>query len=155
MQNYENLKLKAVDMEGLNVLSCLCQDALINVHDIVFDVQQGLFDVIGIRVVWEAEEEETSFESLGAHHRVHFGIRFADVLKAQEHGIGQDDFLNLLAVLAFPLEEGDGFHIHLTFSDDKEIRLTASGLKAFVQDLDEPWPISELPHHDESSLKEA
>jgi hypothetical protein len=151
VKNYECLRLKAIDKNDLDVISCLCQDAIIQVQDLIYDKENGFFDVLGVRLVWECEDEDVEFETTPYHQRVHFGIRFASVLKAQEHNISDDDVLNFLALLTFQEDEGDGYFIHLLFSQDKEIRLNVSHIQAYVQDLDEPWPTQVLPSHEEET----
>ncbi len=171
----QKLKLLIKDQQDLALVSGLMQDALMVVQDMQIDLAAGSFIAIFSRFMWEGaaeadrlkslaepqdtatsadpgDDEDARFEDVpaggtAAYHRVHSALRIEGVLGAQTRHLPQDPKanLNLLSI-----DQPDGDHLVLTFSQGVGIRLRIQGLRAAMEDLGEPWPTLYRPEHTEA-----
>jgi len=138
------LKLKAEDVEDLQVISSFLQDALTRVGDMTFLADEGRFVAIFSRFMWESRDLPPGAEGL----RVRTGLHFDHVASVDTHRIDQRDregLLPLLAIVAAP--EGEDVRITLEFAGGGAVRLTASAVSARLRDMGLPWPTPSRPTH--------
>lgn len=135
------LKLRARDGEDLAVISALLQDALVTLGDITYLPHEKSFIMAMNRYRWERDD---------ARQRVHSGIRFDTVQRAQFSGIDQRNrrqFLSFMT-LEFQPQPDDLDIILLQFSGAGRIRLHINDLSCRLTDFDEPWSTQWRPNHD-------
>jgi len=135
------LKLRAHDSEDLAVISTLLQDALVPLGDITYLPHDTSFIMAMNRYRWEHS---------GTRQRVHSGVRFDTVQRAQFSGIDQrnrQQFLSLMAI-EFQPQGNDLDEILLHFSGEGRIRLQIDNLSCRLTDFDEPWSTHRRPDHD-------
>ena len=151
----ERLTLFARNVEDLQAISAVLQDALVRVGDMKLYSDINRFGLLVNRFRWEAEEaaaamapieagRDQRFEGAVGYERVHCGIAFDNVRSVRMRGIDQDKrsrLLNLLTVQA--TETG----VRLDFSQDAAILLECDGIACQLRDLDEPWPTAWRPQH--------
>ena len=124
-----DLKLYALDREGLSVISAHAQDACVRRQDMTYLPQQKRFVLGALRYDW-----------IGAKHmldqRVGAVLRFDRVLKVSH--IGLDDEVakvrNLLGVTFEKTEPPSGL-VFLTFADGAIVRLEVECLEAELLDV--------------------
>ena len=124
-----DLKLHALDREGLGVISAHMQDACVRREDMTYLPQQKRFVLGALRYDW-----------IGAKHaldeRVGAVLRFDRVLKVAHLGLdGEPDKVrNLLGVTFEKTEEPSGL-VFLTFGDGAMVRLDVECLEAELRDV--------------------
>ena len=136
------LRLVALDMDDLAVLSANMQDALIPVPEIAYLPGEKRFALAGKRFDWVKA-------AAGGCERCATGLHFERVLGVGRQGFAQDEnerVLNLLAVEFAPTDAPAG-HVTLVFSGGAAIRLTVECLEARLADLGERWPCVAQPAH--------
>ena len=135
------LKLRAHDSEDLAVISALLQDALVPLGDITHLPHETSFIMAMNRYRWERSDTRL---------RVHSGVRFDTVQRAQFSGIDQRNrrqFLSFMAI-EFQPQGKDLDEILLHFSGEGRIRLQIDNLSCRLTDFDEPWSTHRRPDHD-------
>lgn len=146
-----DLKLIALDVEDLKVMSAHLQDAVVRVGDMVFLKEEKRFAAVANRFDW-ATALGKSGTSSSAYERRRTGLRFERVLGAQVYGFDLKDKSAALALLAISFEpsggpeavEGD---VTLTFSGGGAIRLEVECLEAEMTDLGAVWAAARPPKH--------
>jgi hypothetical protein len=143
-----DLKLIALDVSDLNVLSTHLQDAVLRVGDMVYQQRQRRFVAIANRFDWS--------QSLGKAGksgplRRQTAIRFERVLDAKVSGVDLRDKRASLALLAITFEPSalavpDG-RVTLTFSGGALIRLSVECLEVQLKDLGAAWAAKTSPEH--------
>lgn len=138
------LKLKAEDVEDLQVISSFLQDALTRVGDMTYIADEGRFVVIFSRFMWENRDLAPGAEGM----RVRTGLHFDHITGVSTQGIDQRDREGLLPLLAIVAEtEGEGVKITFQFAGGGALRLNASHLSARLRDMGLPWPTPSRPRH--------
>jgi hypothetical protein len=135
------LKLRAHDSEDLAVISALLQDALVPLGDITYLPHKTSFIMAMNRYRWERSDMRL---------RVHSGVRFDTVQRAQFSGIDQRNRRQFLSFMAmeFQPQGNDLDEILLHFSGEGRIRLQIDNLSCRLTDFDESWSTHRRPHHD-------
>jgi hypothetical protein len=124
-----NLKLYALDREGLSVISAHAQDSCVRRHDMTYLPQQKRFVLGVLRYDW-----------IGAKHmldeRVGAVLRFDRVLKVSHLGLDDDDskVRNLLGITFEKTEAPSGL-VFLSFGDGAIVRLDVECLEAELLDV--------------------
>jgi hypothetical protein len=123
-----DLKLHALDRDGLHVISAHMQDACVRRADMTYLPQQNRFVLGALRYDW-----------IGAKHaldqRVGAVLRFDRVLKVARLGLdGEDKVRNLLGITFEKTEDPSGL-VFLTFGDGAMIRLEVECLEAELRDV--------------------
>src|SRR5580704_10570250 len=124
-----NLKLHALEREGLEVISAHIQDACVRREDMTYLPKQNRFVLGALRYDW-----------IGAKHaldeRVGAVLRFDRVLKVAHLGLeGETGAVrNLLGVIFEKTEEPSGL-VFLTFGDGAMVRLEVECLEAELRDV--------------------
>jgi len=148
----QKLKLKAIDAEDLSVLSAFLQDSLVAVGDISYQPDDKRFLLVANRFRWEAMpcEDESELGEDDCFERIHSGLRFENVTAVKSRGLDALDaaqLLELLAIEAGPLQEGQAQAFTLVFAGDVAIRVEFAAPLCFLEDIGEPWPTKWRPKH--------
>lgn len=137
----DKLKLKAVDLDDLTVLSAAVQDALVPMTDMAFIEADRSFVMVANRFRWEHSKAE-SFS------RTHAGLRIDHVRKVQFQGMNparRDKIQELMTVTCN--DESSPVVVMLHYSGGGKIRLEVDRLEATLEDFGEPWPTQWKPEH--------
>ena len=160
----ENLKLRAVDDEDLQVVSAVLQDALIPVGEMAFLPGETRFVMVANRFKWEncseafdqprteaeerpltdAELTAEEFARCTSYERVLCGVCFDGVTMVKRRGVELNDRAHIHELLAIRSEPGA---IVLTFAGGAALRLEGTGITCRIEDMGEPYPTSWRPQH--------
>jgi hypothetical protein len=140
-EGHKPLRLRAVDLKDMTVISAAVQDALVPVGDIAWLRDEGSFVMAINRFRWEAEDRNVG------HERVHAGLRFDHVRNVQYRNIDHGDRGAFMELLTISCDEG---RVVLHFANGAAIRLEVEELACALGDLDEPWPTAWRPEHEET-----
>ena len=124
-----DLKLHALEREGLGVISAHMQDACVRRADMAWLPERKTFALLALRYDWIGAKH-------GLDERVGAALRFDRVMKASSLGFdGEPDKVrSLLGVLFQKTEEPSGL-VLLTFSDGATVRLEVECLEAELSDI--------------------
>lgn len=145
------LYLAALDLEDLQVVSALSQDAVFPITEMRWQARARRFALLLNRFRWEdlpaAERHKRTPE------RVQSLLVIDNVLKVSSQGIDRGDkdlVLSLLAVTFTPGEDGMG-EVLLTLAGDGAIRLEVEALEVTLKDVTRPYvaPSRTVPKHPE------
>ncbi len=136
------LKLRAKDVEDMQVISAVLQDAIAPVCDMAYRPEEKDFVMVVQRFCRESHDKEgTCFE------RMRSAVHVLGVESAQLQNIDQsrsEDMLDLLAVML----DKDG--LQLVFAGGGKIRLKLGDWSLILEDFGEPWPASCEPCHEKT-----
>jgi len=138
----EPLRLIALDVEDLAIISANLQDALVRVADMAYLPRSKRFALVASRFDWVAS-------TAGKKERCETGLHFERVLKVTRTGIDQtaaDQRLNLLSV-GFSDDDAPAGQVTLTFSGGAGLRLDVECLEAQLRDTGPRWPCTCCPGH--------
>ncbi|MEC9369205.1 MAG: DUF2948 family protein [Pseudomonadota bacterium] len=142
----DSLKLAALDVEDLQVLSAHLQDAVLRIADIAYVPQQRRFAAVVNRFDWAS----ASVSGANARYRRRrAALRIDRVEKAQLQGIrldAKDAVLELLAVSFEPGDDPSGA-VHLYFAGGGAIRLLVECIEVELSDLGPVWETASKPEH--------
>ena len=124
-----DLKLHALEREGLRVLSAHMQDACVKREDMVYLADRKTFALLALRYDWIGAKH-------GLDERVGSALRFDRVMKVSTLGLDgpPDQVRTLLGVLFQKTEEPSGL-VLLTFSDGATVRLEVECLEVELADI--------------------
>lgn len=143
------LNLGALEVEDLNVISTLVQDAVLPAKEMSWRAKEHRFALLLNRFRWE---DQQAAERRGrAYERVQSLLTIETVLAVSSQGVNpkeRDLVLSLLSVSFEPGEEGSG-HVLLTFAGDGAIRLQVEALEVSLRDVTRPYiaPSKSFPAH--------
>jgi len=138
------LRLRAEDVPGLEVISSCLQDAIARIDDTTYIPRLRRFALVMTRFRWEMDEELGQDGGL----RVRCGVHFDDVLRVRTQGIEMTDRDGLLPLLAITVEEAEhGVTLHLQFAGGGTISLAAEAVNCHVSDIEQGWPTPSRPDH--------
>lgn len=126
----QNLKLLALDREGLEVISAHVQNTCVKRSDMAWLPKQRRFVVAGMRYDWVAAKT-------GPAERVSSVLRLDRVLRVSQLGLSQtatDETLNLLAV-TFEKTDPPAGMIILAFADGSLVRLEVECVEVELCDM--------------------
>ncbi len=137
----DQLKLVALDVDDLAVISAHLQDAVVLAGDLAWWPRERRFAVALRRFDWQAPESEPR-RRLSALH-------FDRVTAVRRRGFapGSDNVLNLLAVTFEPGDMPSGI-VTLVFSGNSAIRLDVECIEAQFRDMGPIWEAIGRPTHD-------
>ena len=144
----EDLKLFALDIDDLQVISAHVQDAVLKVADIAYLPKEHRLAAIVNRFDWlQAEREGGSRKPKLLRRRT--AIRFDRVISARVKGIDLNRKRDVLSLLAIQFEETDppGGYITISFSGGGAIRLQVECIEAELRDLGGVWQTGSKPAH--------
>lgn len=139
------LKLKAVDAEGVAVISTMIQDAIVGMGDFDWLIPQHRFVMLVNRFKWEAAPPPGE-----PYERVLAGLIIDGVTSVRHRRLVRTDrarFLNLLSLQAAETPPS-GVSLTLTFADDQAIRIDAERIAVALEDRGLAWPTGNRPLHD-------
>lgn len=141
------LNLGALDLDDLQVISGLSQDAIFPITEMKWQKGARRFALLLNRFRWE-----DAGAARHAPERVQSVLVVDNVLGVASQGIDRDDpdvILSLLSITFEPGEDAAG-HILLTLAGDGAIRLEVEALDVTLKDVTRPYvaPSGRAPHHD-------
>lgn len=144
------LRLKAFDVEDLQIIASLTQDAVFPASEMAWDRVHRRFAILLNRFRWE--DAEQAARSGREFERVQSVLAFEDVMKVASQGFSRDDkdlVLSLLSIDFEPGEDGTG-RVILTLAGDGAIALDVEALEATLKDVTRPYiaPSHKAPHHE-------
>jgi DUF2948 family protein len=145
------LRLQAQDVDDLQVLSSLVQDAVFPMAEMTWQPAKRRFALLLNRFRWEdrdrAENQNRKFE------RVQSLLLVEGVLKVASSGIDRADKEMILSLMSITFEAGeDGAgKLVLTLAGDGALALKVEMLDVALQDVTRPYraPSGHAPHHPE------
>ena len=143
------LRLRALDVEDLAVVSGLVQDAVVPGSEINWDRTARRFALLLNRFRWEdADKAETRKRD---YERVQSVLVIEDALRVQSQGVDPRDSDMVLSVLAIAFVEGTdgGGFVDLTLAGDGVIRVEVEALEVVLKDVTRPYvaPSKAKPTH--------
>ena len=146
------LKLRADDVEDLQVLSALAQDAVLPASEMTWDQRRRRFACLINRFRWEAVQEG---EERDPHlERVQAVLAVDDVIAVRRQGpapeVSQDIVLSLLMLSFQP--DGDGMgRVALTFAGGAAVEVEVETINITLQDVTCTYeaPSQRAPEHPE------
>ena len=144
------LRLKALDVDDLTVMSSLCQDAVFPASEMTWDRSHRRFAVLLNRFRWE----DAPSAPIGKRRveRVQSVLTIEDVTRVQSQGAQPGDADTVHALLSITFEAGeDGTgRVILTLSGDGAIAVDVEALEAILHDATRPYiaPSRKVPTHE-------
>lgn len=140
------LNLGALDVEDLQVISSLVQDAVFPITEMGWRPKERRFALLLNRFRWEDEGRDRH----GAE-RVRSLLVVDNVLRVSSQGIDRTDRDTVLSVLSLsfePGEQGAGY-VLLTLAGDGAIRFEVEALEVTLRDVTRPYraPSGKAPEH--------
>jgi hypothetical protein len=135
------LKLRAIDIQDLAVVSAFLQDSIANVSEMAYLPEQRLFVLAVCRFRWEravSASPEQIFE------RVSCAITINDVDTPKYRGFSLKDRHRTMPLLAITFDDSE---VTLTFGGEAAVRLPVTGLDLRVEDFGKCWPTKTTPEH--------
>jgi Protein of unknown function (DUF2948) len=139
-----DLRLLAIDIEDLEVISAYVQDAIVRVEDMGFSRSDRRFALLMNRYAWE-EGHERSRKGQRKRTALHFDY----VDGAEASGIdlkAREGVLELLSV-SFKFSDAPAGEVILSFAGGGTVRLTVECLEARMRDLGAAWAAKAAPAH--------
>lgn len=141
------LYLGAFDVEDLQVISSLAQDAVFPVSEMTWRAGDRRFALLLNRFRWEDQ-----VRTQHGPERVRSLLVVDNVLRVASQGIDRGEAGTVLSLLSVGFEpEGDGTgHLLLTLAGDGAIRLDIEALEVTLKDVTRPYGAAsgKVPHHD-------
>jgi hypothetical protein len=135
------LKLRAIDIQDLAVVSAFLQDSIANVSEMAYLPEQRLFVLAVCRFRWEravSASPEQIFE------RVSCAITINDVDTPKYRGFSLKDRHRTMPLLTITFDDSE---VTLTFGGEAAVRLPVGGLEVRVEDFGKCWPTKTKPEH--------
>ena len=137
----KKIKLLASTEYDLDIISHLCQDAILSKEEFFFDKEKKLFVATLSRYCWEKESTKSNKQEK-VYYRVVCGLQIKNVNVINYKNYNTNiSFLNLLAITH---KENK---IFLNFSNSIEIILKCKKISVLIEDIDIPWPTKLKPNH--------
>ena len=140
------LALIARDVEDLEVISSILQDAAVPVNEIAFIAEQNRFVFVASRFCREDRDKGGESRN-GVFERVSCAVRFDRVGAVKRQNLDPSRLTGVLSLLAI---RSEAEYIDLIFSGGGTIRLIADEIACRIDDLDLRWPTRLKPDHPES-----
>jgi hypothetical protein len=144
------LRLRALSIEDVEVLSTLLQDAIIPGEDMTFDRPGRRFVIVANRFCWDrpAVAGVTTDSGAPVYERQLCGIQIHGIDQVQTVGMPgsrRGALFNLLAISATIV---DGVAtVEMLFSGGASLRVDSDSLLILAEDLEEGRPTPNLPSH--------
>lgn len=150
----DNLKLIALDVEDLKVISAHLQDAVLKVGDMTFVPRERRFAAILNRFDWTTALPGGTRR---APTRRQSALRFERVLGAQVSGIDLKAGHEVLELLALQFEpagtEDPQGYLTLVFAGGGAVRLHVECIECEMKDLGPAWQARAVPKHPDDVAK--
>ena len=142
------LNLGALDVDDLNVIASLTQDAVFPASEMRWDRKAGRFALLLNRVRWE-----DAGKARHAPERVQSVLVFDTVRQGASQGVTKGDPDTILSLLSIGFEQTQtpSGHVTLTLAGDGAFRLSVEALDVSLKDVTRPYvaPSKKLPRHDD------
>ena len=143
------LNLGALDVEDLQVISSLVQDAVLPVTEIRWQASKRRLGLLLNRIRWE--DVEAAKKRGRPVERVQSLLVIDNVLGVASQGVDRSDkdlILQVLALSFAPGEEADGAVV-LTLAGDGAMQAKVEALEVSLRDVTRPYvaPSRKLPDH--------
>lgn len=143
------LRLKALDVDDLTVLSGLVQDCVFPASEIKWDRAARRFALLINRFRWEDVDNATARKR--DFERVQSVLMIEDALRVQSQGVDPREGETVLSLLSVTFEagaDGGGFVV-LTLAGDGAIRVAVEALEVVLKDVTRPYvaPSKSMPGH--------
>ena len=140
------ISLRCRQLEDLEVVSSLLQDALVGNADLRFEKSKNSFLFVANRFCWESATKISKDKN---YYRVLSGVNIQNVTSVKHQNLTQYKesnpalFYNLLTIEY----DSDRNEVTLVFSKKVSVRLTISKLDIFLRDIAEPYPTIQIHNH--------
>jgi hypothetical protein len=134
------LRLAALDVEDLAVISAHMQDAVLVAGDMTYVAKRKQFALVANRFAWDESDEP---------RRCRTGLHFDRVLAVKTLNmshIEKDEVLSLLSI-TFAETDAPAGEVLLSFSEGATVRLSVECLECQMRDLGPAWTAKAVPHH--------
>lgn len=143
------LHLKALDADGVAVISALVQDAVLPVTEMRWEPRARRLSFLLNRFRWE--DRAAAERARRPYERVRSLLVVGDVLRVSSQGIDRGDADTVLSVLALDWEPGDDGtgRLTVTLAGDGAIRAEAECVDLTLRDVTRPYlaPSRKAPMH--------
>ena len=144
------LRLKALDVEDLNVIAALVQDSVFPASEMRWDRKARRFAMLLNRFRWEDADRAALRKR--AYERVQSVLVIEDVMAVQSQGLAPGDgdmVYSLLSMTFTPGEDGMG-RIEMTLAGDGAVGIEVEALEVVLRDVTRPYvaPSKQAPRHD-------
>ncbi len=138
MSTEKKIQLNAFNKDDLKIFSFLCQDAILNKNEFLYDRKKKFFAATLTRYCWEKEK----LNNQDINFRVVSGLQVKNVKNVEFINFNSNiSFYNLLAITC------NNKNIMLNFSMSAKIKLDCKEINATIEDIDIPWPTKLKPRH--------
>ena len=148
MTEENKLKLRAVALEDIEILSTLLQDGLVASSDLHYEKDKHWFVMVINRFCWEQANDGAPETQ---PNRCLCGLKVGHVKHVSQRGLSAaaTQFYNLLSITYEETKEIEKLvnRLTFTFSDGYNIRLTVDELALIMQDIAMPHPGLARPKH--------
>jgi len=140
----DQLKLIAMDLEDLQIISSHCQDGVVKVSDLHYFTKENRFALEMNRFAWEKSAVKKTVPE-----RRRSVLHFEQVQKVSSIGFNLSAKETVLSLLAINFEEDEApaGTIELIFSNDISIRLKVECVEVQLADMKAAWAASSKPNH--------
>ena len=144
------LRLKALDVEDLNVMAALVQDAVFPAAEMKWDRKARRFAILLNRFRWEDADRAATRKR--DYERVQSVMVIEDVMAVKSQGVDPreaDMVYSLLSMAFHPGEDGMG-RLELTLAGDGAVAVDVEALEVVLKDVTRPYvaPSKRAPAHD-------
>ena len=144
------LRLKALDVEDLNVMAALVQDAVFPAAEMKWDRKARRFAILLNRFRWEDADRAATRKR--DYERVQSVMVIEDVMAVKSQGVDPRDadmVYSLLSMAFQPGEDGMG-RLELTLAGDGAVAVDVEALEVVLKDVTRPYvaPAKRAPAHD-------
>lgn len=140
-----NLKLLALDLDDVEVISAALEGAITSPGEMSFDRTSRHFMLTSSRVRWE--DKSTNSNEV---ERTRCGLLITDVTNIRAKNIPQQERTMTMELLSIACQVGDDLAttLHLNFAGDKTIEIAAECVNLALTDAGESWKTHHIPTHD-------
>ncbi|MDO6798866.1 DUF2948 family protein [Shimia thalassica] len=143
------LNLGALDVEDLQVLSSLAQDAVFPVTEMKWMSADRRFALLVNRFRWE--DVDAAKQRGRAVERVQSLLVIDNVMNVASQGVDRSDKDVILSLLSVSFKEGEDAsgEVLLTLAGDGALRLSVEALDVTLKDVTKPYvaPSKQVPDH--------
>lgn len=144
----DRLKLMALDVDDLSVVSAYLQDAVFKVGDMSWTGKPGVLTLELNRFVWEAGDKARDRKKDWERRRAVLAVKRAMSVRSRGFDRNRkDDVLSLLALRFEAAGEGPAGLLELVLSGDASILLEVECIEVQLSDVSGSWGTEFKPRH--------
>ena len=143
--NNKNLKLNAISVEDLRVISAHLQDSIVKTNDIANLKKNRIFLMQLNRFMWE-DIEKGVFRK---NKRIRTVLKFENVIKVFSKNINQlkkDKFLDFLTIETIQMPDNN-YEMKIVFAGDAIIKVISEVIEVTLDDQGAAWDTKNMPKH--------